>query len=132
EKAFEELSGNPDVRYPADPVPKPTSAEIAPVRDALEALLQDSLRLLPDEEPEGGWDKLQLKVRQLDFHRRFRGWRRTVDFFEALGVAVTRGNEFRQYKWGETKEEKAAAKALGRSEEHTSELQSREKLACRL
>lgn len=113
EKAFEELSGNPDVRYPADPVPKPTSAEIAPVRDALEALLQDSLRLLPDEEPEGGWDKLQLKVRQLDFHRRFRGWRRTVDFFEALGVAVTRSNEHRQYKWGDTKEEKAAAKALG-------------------
>jgi len=37
--AFEELSNNPDVRFPAEPVPRPGPAEIAPVREALEALL---------------------------------------------------------------------------------------------
>ena len=111
--AFEELSANPDVRYPAEPVPQPTSAEIAPVRAALEALLQDSLRLLPDQEPEGGWDELQRKVRRLDFTRRFPGWRRTVDFFDALQLAVTASSKVTQYKWGDAKEAKAAAKALG-------------------
>src|SRR5690606_7330286 len=111
--AFEELSANPDVRYPAERVPRPTSAEIAPVRAALEALLQDSLRLLPDQEPEGGWDELQRKVRRLDFTRRFPGWRRTVDFFDALQLAVTASSKVTQYKWGDAKEAKAAAKALG-------------------
>src|SRR5690606_6666524 len=111
--AFEELSANPDVRYPAERVPRPTSAEIAPVRAALEALLQDSLRLLPDQEPEGGWDELQRKVRRLDFTRRFPGWRRTVDFFDALQLAVTASSKVTQYTRGAAKEAKAAAKALG-------------------
>lgn len=111
--AFDELSDNPDVRYPAEPVPRPTPEEIAPVRAALEALLRDSLRLLPDEEPENGWDDLQRKVRRLDFTRRFPGWQRTVDFFDALDLALTGSNKVTQYKWGGTKEVKAAAKDLG-------------------
>jgi ATP-dependent helicase/nuclease subunit A len=110
--AFEELSNNPDVRFPAEPVPRPGPAEIAPVREALEALLADSLRLLPDQEPESGWDDLQRKVRRLDFTRRFPGWRRTVDFFDALNLAVTGSSKVTQYKWGD-KEVRAAAKALG-------------------
>ena len=120
--AFEELSDNPDVRYPAEPVPRPEAAEIRPVREALEELLEDSLRLLPEQEPENGWDDLQRKVRRLDFTRRFPGWRRTVDFFDALNYAVTASSRVTQYKWGGTKEVKAAAKALGeRWEEFTAE-----------
>ncbi|HEX7048921.1 MAG TPA: UvrD-helicase domain-containing protein [Longimicrobiales bacterium] len=111
--AFDELSDNPDVRYPAEPAPRPGSDEIAPVRQALEDLLDDALRLLPDEEPESGWDDLQRKVRRLDFSRRFPGWRRSVDFFEALADAVTRNSKVTQSRWGSTKEAKAAAKELG-------------------
>lgn len=111
--AFEELEKNPDVRFPAEPVPRPPEAEIAPVRAALEELLNDSRRLLPDMEPEKGWDDLQSKVRQLDFSRRFPGWRRPVDFFDALDVAVSRSSKVTQNRWGDTREQKAAAKALG-------------------
>ncbi|HEX6939662.1 MAG TPA: UvrD-helicase domain-containing protein [Longimicrobiales bacterium] len=111
--AFEEISANPDVQYPAAAVPRPGAAEIAPVRAALEALLGDALRLMPEVEPEGGWDDLQLRVRRLDFSRRFPGWRRPVDFFDALDVAVAGRGKVTQNRWGETKEAKAAAKALG-------------------
>ncbi|HEX7120678.1 MAG TPA: UvrD-helicase domain-containing protein [Longimicrobiales bacterium] len=112
--AFQELSDNPDVRFPAAFVPRPGTDAIAPVRAELEALLADTVRLMPDEEPEKGWDPLQSSVRRLEFSRRFPGWHRPVDFFEALYTAVAGNNAVTQNRWGDTKEAKDAAKALGK------------------
>src|SRR5690606_6130610 len=110
---FEEVSANPDVRYVAPRVPPPTADEVRKVRVALEELLDDSLRLLPEEEPAAGWDGLQRKIRALRFSRFFPGWRSDANFLDALAQALGSKNEVTQNRWGETKQERQAAKELG-------------------
>lgn len=76
---FELIVENPDVTFPADPVPQPDASA---VRARLEEIL-DGAQVVPREEPEKGWDRLQDYVRKLRFHRRM-GWSDDVVFLDVL------------------------------------------------
>lgn len=82
-KAFDQMVENLDVEYPADPVPAPGPEEARKVRRVLEELLDRALALIPDDEPERGWDPTQQLVRSLRYTRRFRGWDDLAALFDA-------------------------------------------------
>ena len=63
---FGQLVQNPDVDFPTDAVPAP---ELDRCRRTLIALLDRADKLIPDEEPTGGWDPLQLLVRRFGYLR---------------------------------------------------------------
>jgi ATP-dependent helicase/nuclease subunit A len=110
--AFREVADNPDVRWRAPAAPRPADGEVAPVRAALERLLERSWARMPTEEPAGGWDPLQTKVRTLRFSRYVLGWDDAVPFLDALATAVGSQNRVTQNRWGADRETKAAAKEL--------------------
>jgi ATP-dependent helicase/nuclease subunit A len=87
-QAFEALSCNPDVHFPRPPTPFPARERIAAVRRDLERLIDDSLRLMPSAEPEGGWCPLQSRIRSLRYLRDVLGWDDAVAFFDALELAT--------------------------------------------
>lgn len=82
-KAFDQMVENLDVEYPADPVAAPGPEEARGVRRVLEKLLDRALALIPDDEPERGWDATQQMVRSLRYTRRFRGWDDLAALFDA-------------------------------------------------
>ncbi|MYK69102.1 MAG: AAA family ATPase [Gammaproteobacteria bacterium] len=82
-KAFDQMVENLDVEYPADPVAAPGPEEARGVRRVLEKLLDRALALMPDDEPERGWDATQQMVRSLRYTRRFRGWDDLAALFDA-------------------------------------------------
>ena len=82
-KAFDQMVENLDVEYPADPVAAPGPEEARGVRRVLEKLLDRALALIPDDEPERGWDPTQQMVRSLRYTRRFRGWDDLAALFDA-------------------------------------------------
>ncbi|MYC97764.1 MAG: AAA family ATPase [Gammaproteobacteria bacterium] len=82
-KAFDQMVENLDVEYPADPVAAPGPEEARGVRRVLEKLLDRALALIPDDEPERGWDATQQMVRSLRYKRRFRGWDDLAALFDA-------------------------------------------------
>ncbi|MDE0649219.1 MAG: UvrD-helicase domain-containing protein, partial [Gammaproteobacteria bacterium] len=82
-KAFDRMVENLDVEYPADPVAAPGPEEARGVRRVLEKLLDRALALIPDDEPERGWDATQQMVRSLRYKRRFRGWDDLAALFPA-------------------------------------------------
>jgi ATP-dependent helicase/nuclease subunit A len=110
---YREVSDNSDVHYVSPPVTRPDRDSIQRVRAGLESLLEESLRLMPEEQPDAGWDGLQKKVRTLRFSRFFPGWKRDADFLDALSGALGTKNQVTQNRWGDDKETKKAAKALG-------------------
>ncbi len=110
--AFRELSGNPDVSFPAPASPAPRAAEVDAVRRQLEQLHDRSLALLPAVEHPDGWDPLQQKVRTLKFRRFVLGWGSDVAFLDALEYAVQSPNRLTQKRWSDEPEGKRAAKAL--------------------
>lgn len=82
-KAFDQMVENLDVEYPADPVAAPGPEEARGVRRVLEKLLDRALALIPEDEPERGWDATQQMVRSLRYTRRFRGWDDLAALFDA-------------------------------------------------
>ena len=82
-KAFDQMVENLDVEYPADPVAAPGPEEARGVRRVLEKMLDRALTLIPDDEPERGWDPTQQMVRSLRYTRRFRGWDDLAALFDA-------------------------------------------------
>jgi ATP-dependent helicase/nuclease subunit A len=108
-EVFLEVSGNPDVDWPAPETPRPDPRS---VRSSLERWLDGAMELLPDEEPEAGWDGLQDRVRSLHFSRYALGWNNDVHFFDALAIVCGSSPKLTQKRWGESKESKQAAKAL--------------------
>lgn len=82
-KAFDQMVENLDAEYPADPVAAPGPEEARGVRRVLEKLLDRALALIPEDEPERGWDATQQMVRSLRYTRRFRGWDDLVALFDA-------------------------------------------------
>ncbi len=82
-KAFDQMVENLDIEYPADPVAAPGPEDARGVRRVLEKLLDRALALIPDDEPERGWDATQQMVRSLRYTRRFRGWDDLAALFDA-------------------------------------------------
>lgn len=78
---FREFVQYPDVDFSAPPAPMPDT-EVA--RRSLEQLIDDGMRLMPEAEPEGGWDPLQRWIQQLDFARNSADWADPTAFFEIV------------------------------------------------
>ena len=111
-KAFDQMVENLDVEYPAEPVAAPGPEEADVVRGVLEELLDRALALIPDDEPERGWDPTQLVVRSLRYTRRFRGWDDLAALFDAAGQMASR-KSFTLNRWPQpTREGKAEVKRL--------------------
>jgi ATP-dependent helicase/nuclease subunit A len=110
---FDQVVGNPDVTYPVEPTDPPAEEEIGRVRRRLLSLLARGTALLPDTEPEKGWDDLQKRIRSLRFLRSVRDWSDRTTFLEVLAEEVHGPScGVTQYRWGAGRA-KAEAKALG-------------------
>ena len=111
-KAFDRMVENLDVEYPADPVAAPGPEEARGVRRVLEKLLDRALALIPDDEPERGWDATQQMVRSLRYTRRFRGWDDLAALFDAA-EKMSSGKGFTLNRWPQpTPEGSAEVKRL--------------------
>jgi len=107
---FTEVVGNPDVDWPAPGEPRPYPG---PGRRKLEAWLDRAAALLPAEEPAGGWDSLQGRVRALLFSRRVLGWRSNEPaFFDALAMACGSAPKPTLKAWSPDKAVQADVKAV--------------------
>lgn len=110
-QAFEHLVENPDVDFPAEDAEPPSSADLAPIREELEAVVDLGWELMPEREPTPKWDSLQKKLRTLHFTRDVTGWREPADLFEGLAQLCKsgpKGHRITQKRW----RDKALAKAL--------------------
>lgn len=108
---FDSLVENDDVDFPTEASDLPTAAELAPVREELEAIVDTGWELMDDMPPARGWDSLQRKIRQLHFERGITGWKETTDVFGAVALlckAGPRGHSTTLKNW----RDKALAKAL--------------------
>ena len=99
---FGHLVENPDVHFPTDETRPPSAAELSEVRAVLDDLLDRAWELMPDHEPNRGWDSLQKKLRTLHFTRDVTGWKEPADFFDALSRLCKqgpRGHLITQNRW---------------------------------
>ena len=108
---YEELREYPDVEFPLDPAPPPDLAHVAAVRTELETLLIEGERMMPSDEPEGGWDKTQNRLRSLVYHMHHGRWNDDRYFLDALADAVGRWDMV-QKKWAADQRGKVAAVGL--------------------
>jgi ATP-dependent helicase/nuclease subunit A len=84
-KLFQELTEHADVRFPAPSVERPDPGR---ARDALARLVDEALAVMPNDEPQYGWDDLQRAVRRLRFYRDIVGWDDDVRFLHALAESL--------------------------------------------
>ena len=107
---FERLVENPDITFASAAAPRP---DTAPARRAVEALLAEAARYMPAEEPEKGWDPLQLAVRTLRFRRWVLDWSDDTRFLdtllETLGEAAPKPT---QNRWSDDRSIRAAVKRM--------------------
>ncbi len=106
-KAFDQMVENLDVEYPAEPVAVPAPEDARRVRAVLEELLDRALALIPDDEPERGWDPAQQMVRSLRYTRRFRGWDDLAALFDAA-EKMAAGKKVTLNRWPQPTREGAA------------------------
>lgn len=109
-KGFTALVENPDVTFPHAPAPAP---DPAPCRAGLAALLDLADALMPAEEPDSGWDALQLLVRRYHYLASVREMDTVPAFAAGLALLTESACKPTQNRWATTKEGKAAAKELG-------------------
>lgn len=83
---FDKLVENPDVHFPVDSLEPPSVAEVQPVREALDAIVDRGWELMDDVPPPRGWDSLQRRIRKLHFEREVTGWTEPADLFEAIAT----------------------------------------------
>ena len=95
---YEELREYPDVEFPIDPAPPPDPADVAAVRTELESLLIEGARMMPKDEPEGGWDKMQGRLRSLLYRMRHGRWNDDLYFLDTLADATAQW-KLTQKKW---------------------------------
>lgn len=108
---FEAVVENPDVVFEAEEAEPPPAAEVSSVRSELEAIVDHGWELMPEREPERGWDSLQKKIRRAHFSREITGWNEPADLFEgieALCKPGKKGHSITQNRW----KDKELAKAL--------------------
>ena len=124
---FDTLVEHPDVDFRAatgDP-PPPDAGEVAVVRAQFDALLDRADELLPDQEPEKGWDGFASRVRTLLYWRKAHGWNNRIVLFDALARVYKKRCKLTQNRWLNG----VAAKALAAEFETFADEGSR---ACRL
>lgn len=109
-EGFQSVLRYRDVRFPLIETHAPDGA---PCRLRLETLLAHAQAILPATEPADGWDPLMRLVRRLQHLRRVTDWTEIGAFCEALERITTSACKLTQKRWSETKDGKAAAKALG-------------------
>ena len=108
---FEHVVENPDVLFEAEAADPPPAAEAASVRAELDAIVEHTYELMPELEPEKGWDSLQKKVRTLHFTRDITGWKKPADLYDALALICKpgpRGHSITQKRWKNTQMAKNA------------------------
>lgn len=88
---FDALVENEDVDFPTVASDLPTAAELAPIREELDAIVSNGWELMDDMPPARGWDSLQRKIRQLHFERAVTGWDEATDVFGAIAVLCKPG-----------------------------------------
>ncbi len=106
-ETFKRVTGQPDVTFETPDAPVP---EHKAVRRELERFLTSFLTVMPKEEPEGGWDKLQVAIRRLRWLNGTTDWSdvaRVAHALEGLGAI-----DLVQKRWSDAKEGKQAIKAL--------------------
>ena len=113
EDLYGKLVDNPDVDFGSAPVPPPDQAQVAVVRAQLDALLDRAKALLPNREPEKGWDPLAKKVRTLLYQRRSFGWDDRTAFFDALAKLHRFKTKPTQNRWSSDSVRKLQVKQLG-------------------
>jgi ATP-dependent helicase/nuclease subunit A len=96
---YTQIADNGDVRFPAPPHAAPDEHELVTVRNELQRLLTEALRLMPHREPESGWDDLQRRVRSLRFSRDELKWDRRVELLNAALEAVYGNKNVRLNRW---------------------------------
>jgi ATP-dependent helicase/nuclease subunit A len=95
---YEELREYPDVEFPLDPAPPPDPADVAVVRTELESLLNEGALMMPKDEPAGGWDKMQRRLRSLLYQMRHGRWNDDRHFLDMLADATAQW-ELVQKRW---------------------------------
>ena len=111
DRLFARVVENPDVDFPVEAGEAPSPADLGPIREELEAIVDHGWELMPEREPPRGWDSLQKKIRTLHFTRDVTGWKESADVFEALAALCKRGprgHSITQNRW----KNGALAKAL--------------------
>jgi ATP-dependent helicase/nuclease subunit A len=96
-KLFHELTEHADVDFPAADIQRPDPAE---ARDTLARLLDETLEVMPREEPQHGWDDLQRAVLRLRFYRDIVGWTDDVRFLHALAESLAAVPRATYRRWG--------------------------------
>jgi ATP-dependent helicase/nuclease subunit A len=97
----------PDVDFPAEAVPAPDTTA---ARVDLAALMDEAKQLMPDFEPDGGWDALQRIFIQLRFRKRLT-WDDDVRFIDAV-ADTPMGARATLVRWSHTPSEKQAVRQL--------------------
>jgi ATP-dependent helicase/nuclease subunit A len=101
---FDKLVENPDVDFPAEVADPGSLEQLDAARRELGALVDRAWELMPEREPDRGWDSLQKKMRTLRFTRDVTGWHEPADFYEALaGICKQgpKGHSIVQRQWKE-------------------------------
>ena len=109
---YSQMAEDSDVIFPTRPEPPPSDSALQHAREYLEALMEQSAPLLPRDEPDGGWDELQRKIRSLGFSSREVGWDNRLELYNALSEAVFANNTQILRKWGPRREDKEQAKDI--------------------
>ncbi len=113
EDLFKEVSGQPDVDFPAGDVPRPDARDVAVVREDLTRLMEQAEEIMPESEPVKRWDQVQKRVNALRYSLGVIGWDTDVEFFKALSdVASRKGYKVTQNKWSDDPAIKTRAKEL--------------------
>ena len=81
---FREVVKHPDVVFPHDTVETISVSEMPGLRDELEDIVERGWELIPREEPEMGWDKLQKVIRHLHYTHEVTGWDEPDTLLDAL------------------------------------------------
>ncbi|MGI9628978.1 MAG: UvrD-helicase domain-containing protein, partial [Longimicrobiales bacterium] len=102
ERVFGELVENPDVDFGFERLEPPAPDVVKEVRQEFEALLDRADELMPEAEPEGGWDPLTVKIRTWIYWRRSRDWSDPSALFDALAEVRHTKRKLTQKKWAST------------------------------
>ena len=81
---FREVVKHPDVVFPHDTLETISVSEMPGLRDELEDIVERGWELIPREEPEMGWDKLQKVIRDLHYAHEVAGWDEPGPLLDAL------------------------------------------------